>query len=337
MKKQLLKLSALIAFCFLMSCNNKKETEFIKTLVSQSYEMEIPSRFEKTDEGHWKYEPHTYLDVSEINGTTDDIKNDLEKLIQFYDTQDIYQGKTFIKTENFEQSGFKGIINYYEKDNKGKGAGLVTLKSYIVFAVVQDEKNRVYINSISLNKNINDDLSASIKSLRKSESKKEKIVGSFDEAKAVKDGFQIFKEDNFIIKCNGKLLLDKLRIEQMQQNGQANNSRPFHVFYKGADYNINVSDFSSLLNGQSDNEVLKYNDEDLTYYQTKFNEMGIKNQRKKFKNFDAVYYENTQEGKLSLAVIFHNKMKSYMLQVTSKKNTNQSFEEFINSFELIEK
>lgn len=337
MKKQLLKFSALFTLCFLISCSNKKETEFIKTLVSQNYEMEIPSRFEKTDESHWKLEPHTYLDVSEISGTTEDIKSDIEILIQFYDTQDIYQGKTFIKTENFEHNGFKGIINYYEKDNKGKGAGLVTLKSYIVFAVVQDEKNRIYINSISLNKNINDDLSESIKSLRKSESKKEKIVSSFDEAKAIKDGFQIFKKDNFIIKCNGKLLLDKLRIEQMQQNGQTNNSRPFHVFYKGVDYNINISDFSSLLKGQGDNEIAKYNNEDLTYYQTKFDEMEIKNQRKKFKNFDAVYYENKQEGKLSKAVIFHDKMKSYMLQVTSKNNSNKLFEDFTNSFELIEK
>ena len=273
MKNRILSFSALFIMCYIISCSNKKETEFIKTSVSQSYEMKIPNRFEKTDDGHWKLEPHTYLDVSEISGTTQDMKNDINKLMQFYDSQEIYQGGIFTKSEDFDHNGFKGIINYYEKDTKGKGAGLVTLKSYIVFAVVQDEKNRIYINSISLNKNINDDLSECIKSISKSESNKEKIVSSFDEAKAVKDSFQIFREDNFIIKCNGKLLLDKLRIEQMQQNGQTNNSRPFHVFYKGVDYNINVSDFSSVLKGQSDNEISKYNNEDLTYYETKFNEM----------------------------------------------------------------
>ena len=65
--------------------------------------------------------------------------------------------------------------------------------------------------------------------------------------------------------------------------------------------------------------------------------MGVKNKQKKFKDFNAVFYEISQNGKLTKAVYFHKHMKSYMLQVSSSKNTQTLFDEFINSFEFINK
>lgn len=336
MKKKFKKTAfILIAFQLIISCNNKKETEFVKTLLSNNYKIDLPSRFEKTDEGMWEFPEHTYLSIDVVKGTVKDIQKEVETEAKVREIQENYKGKVFIKTESFEKDGFKGVISFYEKDNKGKGLGLVNLKSYIVFAVVQDKNNRIYINSLSLNRNLNEDLTKSIKSISLND--KEIVENKFDFEKTKKDGYQIFSEDNFIIKCKGKLLLDKLRIEQMKQNGLSDNSKPFHVFFEGVDYNINVGDYSSILNNQNDEEIQKYNDEDLSYYQTKFDEMGIKNNKAKFKDFDAIYYQNSQEGKLTNAVYFHHKMKSYMLQVTSGKNSEKLFNDFINTFELIEK
>jgi hypothetical protein len=65
--------------------------------------------------------------------------------------------------------------------------------------------------------------------------------------------------------------------------------------------------------------------------------MGVKNNRGVFNKFDAVYYENNQDGRLTKAVYFHHKMKSYMIQVTNNKNTEKLFTEFTGTFELIEK
>lgn len=163
------------------------------------------------------------------------------------------------------------------------------------------------------------------------------LKNNFDEEKIKKEGFQVFKNENFIIKCKGKILFDKARFENDQQSGQPNYSKPYHVFKNGVDYNINISDMSILLDGKSSNEIAKFNDEDLVYYQTKFDEMGVKNKQKKFKDFNAVFYEISQNGKLTKAVYFHNHKKSYMLQVSSEKNSQKLFDEFINTFELIEK
>ncbi|MCB0476180.1 MAG: hypothetical protein KDC69_10920, partial [Flavobacteriaceae bacterium] len=82
-------------------------------------------------------------------------------------------------------------------------------------------------------------------------------------------------------------------------------------------------------------EIEEYNKNDLDYYQTKFDEMSIKNNRGKFKNYDAVYYENTQDNRLTKAVFFHHKKKSYMLQVTDNTNVEKKFSDFIDTFEII--
>lgn len=328
-------ISGLALIILMISCEKKTPTKFVETPLSKNYSIEIPIKFKKFRENSWKLPEHTYLDIVVANDTASNLEDELKGYVNYYSSQEMYKGQIFVKKEKFEINGFKGLISYYEKDNKGKRLGLINLKSYIVYAVIQDTTNRILLNSISLSNNINDDLSKSIKSIKLKSALVSNTRNDFDETKAQKEGFQVFKNENFIIKCKGKILLDKLRVEQIEQNGLSNNSKPFHVFIKGVDYNINVSDLSSVLAGQNKEELIKHNKEDLTYYQTKFDEMAIKNQRGKFKNIDAVYYQNSQDDKQSKAVYFHHKMKSYMLQVTSKQNTDKLFNEFINSFEII--
>lgn len=331
------KIILLTVLMTVISCNKNKSTEFLKTDIGKGYSMDFPVGFNKINSISWKLgSQHTFLDVVVLDGTSDNMQNELEKFISFYSKQDIYLDQVLVKNEKIETDGFKGIVEYYEKSNKGKGLGLVNLKSYIVYAIMQDDSNRVLVNSISLSKNINDDLKKSIKSIKLKNKLGKKISSKIDLLKAKKDGSQIFETDNFIIKCKGKLIIDRLRMEYLAQNGQKN-SKPYHVFYDGVDYNINISDQSDLLNGRSSKEVVDYNKEDLKYYQAKFNEMKIKNKRKPFKNFDAVYYEIFQDNKLTKAVYFHHKNKSYMLQVSCKKNTDYQFTKFINSFEIINK
>lgn len=325
------KIIIFISVFTLISCNKEIQTEFVETPISNNYNIKLPSDFEEKREGMWKFPENTYLFITIKEGIGESLEEEVDTEAEIYDDKESYKGKVFVKTESFDKNGFKGLVKFYERVIKSKSTGIISIKTYIVFGVIQDDKNRIYINSISLDRNINEDLLTSIKSI--SSSKIKIAENNFDEEKAISDGYQIFKDDNFIIKCQGKILFDKLRFE----DPQSKYSKPYHVFNKGVDYNINVSDMSSVLNGKNGNEIASYNKDDLTYYQTKFDEMGIKYERKTFKGFDAVFYESPQEGKLAKAVYFHNNLKSYMLQVTSKNEHNKIFDEFIESFDLIEK
>ncbi|WP_322551457.1 hypothetical protein [Flavobacterium psychraquaticum] len=341
MKKILKKAVLCLAVLSVISCKNNGY-KFIETVLTNDYNIELPEYLVKEESGVWSYKNDTYntmLKIDVANGTSAKINTDIDKEIEIVsklnDNSEIYKEKYFVKSEIIDKNGFKGKISFFEKKNTGKRLGLVSLQTYIVIGVIEDDSNRIYFNSYSFNKNINDDLLKSIKSISKNN-----IVSntnSFNEEEAKKDGYQVFIDDNFMIKCSGNLLFDKLRFEDGQQNGQTNYSRPYHVFINGVDYNINVSDMTNLFNGKDKAEINNFNKKDLQYYQTKFDEMGIKNEQKTFKEFDAVFYETTQGGKLTKAVYFHKDMKSYMLQVTSKSGTDKLFKEFINSFEIINK
>ena len=333
MKKKLI----IILFALLtVSCNQKKETPYTETKLPNGYILRLPSDFKEIRQGLWKTSGRSYLEINSTNGISKDLKNEFEYFSSSRDSEDLYKEKKLIRTENVDENGLNGFISYYENGIKGKGAGLVTLKTYIVFSIVQDDNIRFQINSMALNDNNFDEIAKSIKSI--SLDSKNQIIpfaNKFDKNKAIEEGYQVFQDEGFIVKCNGKIKLDKLRIQQMKQSGLVDNTKPYHVFHKGTDYNINVSRYDQDLFGQSQKEIANYNKNDLDYYQSKFDEMSIKNKRGKYKNYDAVYYENAQNGRLTKAVFFHYKMKSYMLQVTDDNNVETKFQEFIKSFELI--
>jgi hypothetical protein len=163
----------------------------------------------------------------------------------------------------------------------------------------------------------------------------QKDISKFDENKAKKEGFQIFKNEKFIIKCDGNLKLDQERVEYFKQNNLGTNATPFHVYINEVDYNINVINMSSLYNGISKGELEKYQNEDLDNYETNLKSTGIVYERGKLKDINCIYYQNNLQDKLSKAVYFENGLNSYLLQVTSKENTDKLFDEFVHSFEII--
>lgn len=163
----------------------------------------------------------------------------------------------------------------------------------------------------------------------------QKDISKFDENKAKEEGFQIFKNEKFIIKCDGNLKLDQERVEYFKQNNLGTNATPFHVYINEVDYNINVINMSSLYDGISKGELEKYQNEDLDNYETNLKSTGIEYERGKLKDINCIYYQNNLQDKLSKAVYFENGLNSYLLQVTSKENTNKLFDEFVHSFEII--
>lgn len=327
--------TAILIIVLFSSCDQKRNTKFEKFDFGNRYSIDLPDKYNKTNETTWQAGDHTYFTIKVGQIGNSDLNDELNNYIASRNTDDLFDNSKLIRTEEFEQNGFNGIISYYEEDLKKQGAGIVTLTSYGVFAIVRNDIEQFTINSMALSDNNFIQIGKSIKSIEREEKTLNiPIANKFDKNKAIEDGYQIFQKDGFMVKCDGEIKLDRLRIQQMKQNGM-DNSRPYHVFHNGTDYNINVSYFDSVLAGQTEQEIIDYNKNDLDYYQTKFDEMSIKNNRGKYKDFDAVYYENTQNGRTTKAVFFHHQMKSYMLQVTDDNNVDKKFEDFIKTFEII--
>lgn len=326
----------LLITTILSSCDQKRNTKFDSFDFENDYSIELPSKYNKIKDLTWQAGDHTYFDINISQIGQDNLKETLDKYLASRNTSDLFERSKLIRTEEFEESGLKGVISFYEEDLKKQGAGIVSLTSYGVFAVVRNQTEEFIINSMALSDNNFTQISKSIKSIK---SKKNKlnipVANQFDKNKAIEEDYQIFQNDGFMVKCNQEIKLDELRIEQMKQSGMDDKSRPFHVYDDGTDYNINVSDFGSVLTGQSEQEIIDYNKKDLDYYQVKFDEMSVNNSRDKFKGMDAVFYDNTQNGRTTKAVFFHHKTKSYMLQVTDDNDVESKFKDFIKTFELI--
>ena len=329
-------LTVLLLIFFLNSCDQKRNTSFEKFDFGNGYSIELPEKYSKTNELTWQAGEHSYFNISSGQIGNSDLKTELTNYLASRNIDELFDKSEFIRTEEFEENGLKGVISFYEEDLKKQGAGIVTLTSYGVFAIVRNDTEQFTINSMALSDNNFAQIAKSIKSITMKEGVLNiPIANKFDKNKAIEDGYQVFQEDGFMVKCDKEIKLDRLRIQQMKQSGMEDNSRPFHVYDNGTDYNINVSSFDSVLAGQSEQEIADYNKNDLDYYQTKFDEMSINNKRGKFKEFDAVFYDNTQDGRTTKAVFFHHKMKSYMLQVTDDNNVEKKFQDFIKTFEII--
>ncbi len=321
---------------FLNSCDQKRNTSFEKFDFGNGYSIDLPEKYSKTNELTWQAGEHSYFNINIGQIGNSDLETELADYLASRNISDLFDNSKFIKTEDFEENGLKGVVSFYEEDLKKQGAGIVTLTSYGVFAIVRNDTDQFTINSMALSDNNFVQIAKGIKSITMKENALNiPIANKFDKNKAIENGYQVFQEDGFMVKCNKEIKLDRLRIQQMKQNGMDDNSRPFHVYDNGIDYNINVSSYHSVLAGQTGQEITDYNKTDLDYYQTKFDEMSINNNRGKFKKFDAVYYDNTQNGRTTKAVFFHHKMKSYMLQVTYDNNVEKKFQDFIKTFEII--
>lgn len=330
----------IIVSTIICSCNQKDEVTYTKYDLTNGFTIEIPLDYYNYGNNEnkiaWKSQDNSLIIVESKYTNSTDLNKEIQKYISAYDYDELYKDKRLIKTETFENEILNGIISFYKRDVKSKGTGFVTLTSYITFAIVQSNNTQFNIQSVTLSDNNFDEITKSIKSISSQlNSTKISNTNSFDKNKAIEEGYQVFEEDGFMIKCKGELKLDRLIIQQLKESGIGDNSKPYHVYIEGTDYNINVSSFEKVLFGKNDKEINDYNKDDLDYYQTKFNEMSIKNKRGKFKNYDAVYYENIQDNRITKAVFFHNKKKSYMLQVTDNTNVEKKFLDFIETFEII--
>ncbi len=337
MKRILKKMSLLTAVIFIISCNNTQKTKFINTKISDFYKIDLPDDFKKIEEGFWEIPDASFnlLNINIKKGVIENLNEAIQNDSKEPKKQVYFKNMEFIKSIEFEQNGFKGMISYYEKDNKGKGLGLVTLKSYIIIGVVQDKTSNIHFISISLGKNIDDDLTKSIKSI--SLINPSVADNNFDESNYLQNGYQIFKKENFVIKCIGKLNTDNERLKQFKETNSGENSTPFISKKDNNEFVINITEHSNLYSGISEEQVKKYYSQSIDIYAENLKSVGIAYQRAKFKDYDCVYYENTQNGILTKAIFFLAKSKAYLLQVSSKKDTNKIFKEFINTFELIKK
>jgi hypothetical protein len=326
---------AILFVTILNSCDQKRNIIFEKFDFGNGYSIELPKKYIKINETTWEAGKNSFINISVNQISNTDIKTELSNYLASPKMVKLFENSKLIKTEEFDENGLKGVVFFYKEDIKKQRAGIVSFTSYNVFGIVRDDRNQFKISSMALSDNNFNQISKSIKSISMIEKTLDiPIVKNFNEKKAIEDGYQVFQDDGFMIKCEGKIKLDRLRIQQFKQSG-IDNSRPYHVYHNGTDYNINVSSFVGVLSGQTEQEKADFHKSDLDYYQTKFDEMSIKNSRDKFKDFDAVYYENTQNGKTTKAVFFHHQMKSYMLQVTDDKNVEKKFQDFIKTFEIL--
>ena len=253
-------LSIIILSTIIFSCNQKKETKYSKIELTDNFTIEIPSDYfsygNSEERKIWKSGETSFLLIETKYANSTDLNKEIQEYSSAQDSKDLYKNKRLVKTENFENDDLKGIISFYKNDVKGKGAGLVTLTSYITFAIVQSNDTQFNIESMTLSDNTFDEITKSIKSISsKTNSIKIPVANLFDKNKALEEGYQVFQEDGFMVKCKGELKLDKLRIQQMKQAGMADISKPYHVYHNDIDYNINVSSFDQVLFGKNDKEI----------------------------------------------------------------------------------
>lgn len=158
-----------IIFLTLISCNNKKEILFTENSLPNGYSIELPSDYFKYGQNNnklvWKSDEKTFLFIEITNKISNNLKQEIELFTSNQNSQDLYKNIRIQNTESFENNEFSGIISYFKNDVKSKGAGLVTLTNYSVFAIVQDNNFQFRIESSSLSNNNFDEITKSIKSL----------------------------------------------------------------------------------------------------------------------------------------------------------------------------
>lgn len=155
-------------------------------------------------------------------------------------------------------------------------------------------------------------------------------------------GYQIFKKDNFVIKCNSKLKINSEALRLAKEKGMNFilssyiGSENENSESTGVIYNIQISDISSQYQNfpvSKQNEItIKYLD---SYCSSlKANKMSYT--RPTFNGFNSVEYSYLQNGVLpTKAIIFIKDKKAYMLQVGTRKDLSKKYASYKNSFKFI--
>lgn len=158
-----------ITFLIFMSCNNKKEVMYIENSLPNGYSIEIPSDYSKYGQNDnnlvWKSGEKSFLFIQVINMKSDNLMQELKSYSSNRISKELYKTVRMVNNQTFEKNGLRGVISYYKNDLKGNRLGLVTLTTYSVFAIVQNENIQFRIESSALSNNNFDEITESIKSI----------------------------------------------------------------------------------------------------------------------------------------------------------------------------
>lgn len=156
------------------------------------------------------------------------------------------------------------------------------------------------------------------------------------------EGYQIFKQDNFVIKCNSKLKVNTEALRLAKEKGMNFilssyiGSENENSESTGVIYNIQISDISSQYKNapiSKQNEItIKY----LDSYCSSLKANNMSYSRPIFNGLNSVEYSFLQNGVLpTKAIIFIKDKKAYMLQVGTRKDLSKKYTSLKNSFKFI--
>jgi len=159
---------------------------------------------------------------------------------------------------------------------------------------------------------------------------------------AKNEGFQIFDNENFIIKCPSKFKEDVVYYETAKSQGMDVSTIKSYVasentnsYEEGVIYNIVINDLSSFYDGFSKKEELIFDEKFFDKYITDIKANNFKYKISKSNNKKCIHYNYSQAGLPTKAMLIIDNKKSYMLQVASRKNLDAKFEYLITNFKFI--
>ena len=345
------KISVVFLLLFLSCGQKKKSTIFKEDKLFDDYLLKIPSVLVKEGEGKWQTpESDHNLLLLEINSSMKGERSLQEHLDGFIneDNRKFYQGKSIVNKETLSFNGFSGIAVNYDKDNS---TGIYPVMTYYTFAVLQEGNIIIRIRSASMGVNYTADIMTTIKSIKKNRSDSLKInlsnvsqkeISKFDLKKLKHEGYQIFENDNFLIKCNCTLKLNKAAIETAKEQGS---KYPFisytcsaneNSYESGSICNINIIDMTSDYASLQENQYDYFTNQFLKSYSKEMIANNVSCTEGEFNGLKTVEYSFLQMEELPTKAIFFVKdKKSYLLQIGTRKNIVKTFNDLKASFKFI--
>lgn len=341
-----------IVFLLFHSCkqNNDSNIEFKTESLSDRYSIEIPVNLNRESDGYWNNEHLNNNELFQLRITLDSIgdRNIDEILYDLvsYDKREVVQNKVIVRRESLKFDNFVGVFVEYEKNNN---KGNVPIMTNFAFGVLQDGTEIIKFSALSFGKNYMDDVLTTVKSIERIADEKSNTLNAeltekvrkIDISDAKKEGFQVFENDNFIVKCICKLSLNTELMDNVNKEGNNYPIRAFMCVEKpdnyeaGVIYNINITDLSIDYNNLETRNVKLYEEAFLKSYIENIERSRISYNTEKYLGFNAVEYSFNQNGLPTKAIVFVKNKKSFTLQVGTRKKLDSRFHDLKKSFNFI--
>ena len=326
------------------SCNRTDSSVTFKDYkLFDYYTIKVPLVMNEEKEGVWVYATDKYVTSFEI----DIVKKENKTLEQHLNVlieecnKAPNDKKKLISKDTLTVNGLKGIIAYYEQDNS---SGAFPVLSYYVISAFQDDNDILKINSISTQKKYSESLKTSIRSIKKLNQdsiKLDTLAEKKDLQKMKQLGYQVFKADNFIIKCDCQLKLNSNLQQEQKEQGNPLEFSPYvcavneNSYETGEIYNINVIDLNPEYNKLARAKEHYFTKEYLKSYSSNLTSSGINYTEVEFNNVKALEYSFSQMEMPTKAIFFVKNKKSYLLQVSTRKRIKEKFNNLKSSFSFI--